>query len=248
MKKLLSIIIVKYRSEKYLPQCLASIKRKKEWEVIVVDNDKENIGYGPACNKGALQAKGRYLLFLNPDTLVIGRTLEEMVAYLEKHPEVGVIGPQLLTGKREVVPSSSAIPNPLMALFTFSFLEKIWPNNPWSKKCWYRDWERNSLKEVGAVSGAALMIRKDLFKKLGGFDEKFFLFFEEVDLCKRAEETGKKVVFFPKAKIVHYGGKSTPKTSQIKKIFKKSRFYFFRKHYCFFSALFLEIFLRIFER
>jgi len=249
MKKLLSIIIVKYRSEKYLPQCLASIKRKKEWEVIVVDNDKENIGYGPACNKGAKKAKGKYLFFLNPDTVVQPGAIERLVKFLKDHRNVGIVAPLLLNKNKKPYPlQGTAELTPLRALFGFSFLNKLWSNNPISKEYWLADWDKKRIKEVAVVPGSALMIRKEVFEKVGGFDEKFFLFFEEPDLCKRVRKAGWRIFFQPQAKVIHFWGRSTPKNDKIKKIFRQSRFYFFKKHYCFFSALFLEIFLRIFER
>jgi len=245
----LSLIIVKYRSQEYLPKCLASIEKNPLWEIIIVDNDKENIGYGPACNKGAQKAKGEYLLFLNPDTVVLPGSLEKMIEYLDRHPEVGILGPQLLSEKSEIVPSSSAIPTPLMAIFSFTFLAKVSKNNHWSREYWYQGWDRKSEKEVGAVSGAALIIRKNLFEKLGGFDEKFFLYFEEVDLCERVEEAGFRVVFCPHAKVIHYGGKSTEKGEKIDRIFSKSRFYFFQKHSGWPGALAVHFFasLRLFH-
>jgi GT2 family glycosyltransferase len=248
------VVIVKYRSEKYLPGCLASIKESRKGselqsgrvEVIIVDNDEKNIGYGPACNKGAEKGRGEYLLFLNPDTIVLPGSLEKMVEYLDKHPKVGVLGPQLLDETGEIIPSSSAIPTPLMTIFSLTFLAKLFSNNHWSREYWYQDWDRKSEKEVGAVSGAALLIRKNLFEKLGGFDEKFFLYFEEVDLCKRVREAGFKIVFNPSIKVIHYGEKSTEKGEKVNRIFSESRFYFFRKHFGWLAAAMVHFFAVLF--
>jgi len=92
MKIILSMIIVKYKSEKYLSDCVESIGKNPCWEVIIVDNDKKNIGYAGGCNKGAKKTKGKYLLFLNPDTLILDDSLIKIIDYLKKNPSVGVLG------------------------------------------------------------------------------------------------------------------------------------------------------------
>jgi len=243
MKPLVSIIIVKYRSKKYLSSCLASIKKNPNWEVIVIDNDKKNIGYGAACNKGAKKAKGEFLFFLNPDTLILPSAIKELAGFLKTHPKAGIVAPLLLNRKKRAYSlQGSAELTPKSALFSLSFLHKLWPNNPITQKYWLMDWNKKEVKEVAAVPGSALMIRRKIFEKINGFDENFFLFFEEIDLCKRVREAGWKIFFQPKAKVIHFWQGSTPQNKKIKKIFQKSRFYFFKKHYGIFTAIFLEFF------
>lgn len=249
MKPLVSIIIVKYKSEKYLPGCLASISKNPKWEVIIIDNDKENIGYGPACNRGAKKAKGKHLLFLNPDAIVQPFAIERMVEFLKNHKEVGVVAPLLLNKNKKPYPvQATGKLTPLTAIFAFSFLNKFWPQNPFSKNYWLTEWDKKKPREVAVVPGSALMIRKEVFKKIGGFDENFFLYFEETDLCQRARKIDWRVFFQPKAKIIHLWRGRRRRSSENKKIFRESRFYFFKKHYGFLLALLVEGFLRTFEQ
>lgn len=248
-EKILSIIIVKYTCGEYLNRCLESIGKNPRWETIVVDNDRNNVGYAAGCNLGAKKAQGKYLLFLNPDTEVLKGALEKMIDYLESNKDVGILGPKLFNNKKmDLQTTSTGVLNPLSAILVFSFLNKIFPKNLISRKYFLTDWDRNSIREVGAVSGAALMIRKDVFQKIGGFDDKFFMYFEEHDLCLRVRKTGMKIFYYPDARIIHYGGKSSQLLSnRNKKYLLKSRFCFFKKHYGLLPALLVESFLRPFE-
>lgn len=229
----LSIIIVKYRCEKYLKQCLDSIKKDNRWETVVVDNDQNNIGYGAGCNKGAKKAKGEYLLFLNPDTIVLDDSLEKMIQFMKDNPSVAVLGPKIYQNFRgEKQLSFCRFPDPLTSLFVFSPVRSFWQDNPlFSRYVYAENKKDNGICDVEAVAGAALLVRKEVFDKVGGFDEKFFLYFEENDLCRRVKKLDYKIIYFPEAEIVHFGGKSTVDTEKACSIFKESRFYFFKKHY-----------------
>lgn len=251
---LLSIIIVKYRAEEYLKKCLQSlVSRSKNQvlriETIIIDNDEDNIGYGAGCNKGAKKARGKYLLFLNPDTIVLDDSLEKMVNYMEENPEVGVLGPKIYKNfEKEKQLSFCRFPDPITSLFVFGPLRSLWPDNLFFSHYVYNENRKNNgTLEVGAVAGAAILIRNDIFEKAGGFDEKFFLYFEENDLCRRIKKLGQKIVYFPEAEIIHFGGKSTIDVEKASGIFKKSRFYFFKKHYGTLIAFVLEGKIRILE-
>ncbi|PIS14323.1 hypothetical protein COT64_03245 [Candidatus Shapirobacteria bacterium CG09_land_8_20_14_0_10_39_12] len=247
---MLSIIIVKYRCEEYLKKCLSSIKPDKRWEVIIVNNDKENVGLGAGWNKGASKSKGKYLFFLNPDTVVLDDALEKMLVFMEENPDIAVLGPKIYKNfKKEKQLSFCRFPDPLTSLFVFSPLKSFWPNNPLFTRYVYSENKKdNQTLAVEAVSGAAILIRKNVFKKSGGFDENIFLFFEENDLCRRIDKQGAKIVFFPKAQIIHFGGKSILGLKNPSEIFKKSRFYFFKKHYGKAVGIFIEGLIRILER
>jgi len=250
---LLSVVIVKHRAEEYLKKCLKSLEQstenKAQREIIIIDNDEENIGYGAGCNKGAKKAKGKYLLFLNPDTVVLDKALGEMVNYMEENPGVGVLGPKIYKNfQKEKQLSFCRFPDPLTSLFVFSPLRSFCPDNFFFSRYVYNENKRdNGTLEVGAVAGAAILIRKDVFERAGGFDEKFFLYFEENDLCRRIKKLGQKIVYFPKAEIIHFGGKSTIDVEKATVIFKKSRFYFFKKHYGIVISFILEGKIRILE-
>ncbi len=241
-RPILSIVIVKYRSDDFLQQCIDSIKPDKQWEIIVVDNDKENVGYGAGCNKGAKKAKGKYLFFLNPDTIVSDDDLETMIDYMEKNPQVAVLGPKIYKNvEKEKQLSFCHFPDPITSFFVFSPIKSFWPGNPFfSRYVYHEDKKDNGILNVGAVAGAAILVRKEVFKKIGGFDENFFLYFEENDLCQRIKKQCGKIVYFPEAEIIHFGGKSTVDIEESSKIFKKSRFYFSKKHYGILPALFTE--------
>ena len=245
MKPLVSIIIVKYQSEEYLADCLTSIGKNPKWEIIIIDNDQENVGYGAGCNRGVEKAKGKYLFFLNPDTVVQSGAIEELIWFLENNEDVGISAPLLLDkDKKQYSFQGTDELTPLTAIFAFSFINKFWPNNPISKKYWLVDWDKKSPREIAVVPGTALMIRRVVFRKVGGFDENFFLYFEESDLCKRVRKAGWKIFFQPKAKVIHFWGKSGEGKKENKKIFRESRFYFLKKHYGFLPSLLVEIFLR----
>ena len=263
-----SVIIVHYRAKKLLFDCLASIGKgsKHEFEIIVVDNDErksiaanikakfpkikyirnENRGFGQGNNIGAKEASGDYLFFLNPDTKVYPGILDFLVDFLEKHKKTGIVAPLLLNKNEKPYPlQGTQILTPIRALFAYSFLDKIFPNNPVSRGFWLKRWDKSKLKEVDVVPGTAFMIRADLFHKTK-FDERFFLYFEEYDLCKRVRDLGFKIYILPKAKLIHYWGESTGVSNlNIKKVFEQSRFFYFKKHFGIFKALFVSFFLGI---
>ena len=211
---MLSIIIVKYRAEKEFIACLKSLRATKTpYEIIVIDNNAINRGYGRGNNLGVTFAKGEYLMILNPDTIVFPGAIDQMVKWLNSHPKYSIVSPLLLDSQR--IPyqfQGTAVLTPKHGIWGLSFLNKI-----------FLDQEYWLPKEVMVVPGTAFMMRK---KDFVGFDENFFLYFEEADLCMRTP--GKKYIL-KSAKVIHHWAKSTP--ANIKPIFEQSRFYFFRKHY-----------------
>lgn len=269
----LSIVIVGLNVKEWLIPCLRSIFKNPpsfNFEVIYVDNgsddgtclevkllfpklkiiqSKENLGFTKANNLGFQYSKGEYLLFLNSDTEIVGQALSKMVNYLEVHKKIGVLGPKLYQNRtHELQISSTDELTPIRAIFAFTFLNKWFPNNRFSKKYFLSDWNRSSIKTVAAVSGAALMIRKEIFEKVGGFDERFFIYFEESDLCHSVRKIGSQVVYYPKAEVIHFGGKTTDKIPrQMKSVFLSSRFKYFEKHFGLLAAILTETILRLFE-
>jgi len=267
----LSIIIVGLNTKKWVISCLKSIFANKpefSFEVIYVDNgstdgsveeikrfpvkiieNKKNLGFTKANNIGISKSSGEILFFLNPDTKILGNTLSKMVRFLEKNPEIGVLGPRLYNSeKKDLQISYGGKLTPTVALFSLTFLKKLFPKNIFFKKYFLTLPEKKIPTEVEVVSGAALMIKKDIFEKIGGFDERFFAYFEENDLCLRVKKIGKKVVYFPMGEIIHYGGKATKNIPELsRKIFVQSRFKFFKKHYGALPALMTEGFMRFFE-
>ncbi len=256
-----SIIIVHYQATKEISDCLRSLKDAKislVYEIIVVDNntndnEKEfkkvlsniiyikthkNIGFGAANNRGVEQAKGEYLFFLNPDTFVFKGAIDELIAFYEKKEKIGIVAPLLLdsNNKPYALQGTQAL-TPLRGIFGLSFINKFIPRNKISKEYWQIGWDKTKEKEVAVVPGTAFVIKKEIFEKVGGFDEKIFLFFEEADICKRVQELGLSCYIIPKAKVYHAWGVSTKKEKNIDSIFSKSRFFYFRKHYGLLSAI-----------
>jgi len=265
-----SIIIVHYRVKDRLFACLRSIydsKPNMDFEIIVVDNDEiktiekdlgrqfpkvkyikssKNVGYGGGNNLGTKYAKGQYLFFINPDTLVFKDTLDALCEFLDKNTKAGIVAPLLVDKQsKPFVLQGTELLTPFKALIVLSFLNKLFPNNPVSQRYWLKDWNHQTLKEVEVCPGTALMIRKDSFKRAEGFDENFFLYFEEDDLAKRVRAQGYKIYITPKSKIFHEVGVSTKQLPSSSKIFRRSRFLYFKKHYGIPRALSVELFLRI---
>lgn len=261
-----SVVIVNYKVEKELIACLESITRSKpkvNYELIVVDNDPEsglsltlrgkfpqvkyvksprNLGFGAGNNLGTKSASGDYLFFLNPDTIIQKDSIDVLFNFAKKNPKVGMVAPLLFDVSGEAYPIQGSSRYSLKsALVTFSFINKLFPNNLISKKFFHKDWMRKEAEEFDVVPGTAFMIKKDLFEKIGLFDENFFLYFEEYDLAERIRKLGFKNYIIPKAKIFHIWGASTRKKEDAGKIFSKSRFLFFKKHYSIFFALVINL-------
>lgn len=271
MKKIkISIIIVHYKVEIELSMCINSIvksKPKADYEIIVVDNDEvktienglknkfpkvqyikspTNIGFGAGNNLGASIAQGQYLFFLNPDTQVQKGVVDNLRLFLENTPRAAIVAPLLFDkDNKPYSTQGSKKLTPFRALFSISFLHRIFPNNPVAKNYYLSDWDKTKIKEVDVVPGAGFVIRRKIFEEIGLFDEKLFLYFEEFDICNRVKKLGYKIYIVPKAKVKHIWEASTKKAAfDVKKVFAQSRFYYFKKYYGLLSALTVEAFTR----
>jgi hypothetical protein len=248
-KPQISFIIVNYNSTHYIERCLSSLLLKSEnieKEIIIVSNDgsllsvdsrikiltsSQNSGFGSACNLGAKEAHGRYLCFLNPDTEIVSDNFQEIISEFENNEKTGVIGIRLEEENRKIQDWSAGKEI------------NIWDiigNNLGLKRS-KKIWESEEKVECAWVSGACLFIRKDLFEKLNGFDEKFFLYFEDIDLCKRAVDLNYKILYFPKFTIKHFGGKSFGSKKEQKKHYYSSQDYYFKKHFGKIYSLMIKI-------
>jgi len=247
----ISFVIVTYKADKELKECIKSIKTKLPHEIIVIDNGlpHADVGFGTAVNKGVKKAKGEYLFILNPDVKFFANTIDNLYDYLVMHPDVGIVGPNLKdsNGKTYEFVGTGKL-TPLTAIFGLSFINKIFPWNPISKYYWkkssgkYKQSLVPGTKEVDVAPGAAFLISKKLFNDIGGFDENFFLYFEESDLCKRVREKGYKIVLINSIYAIHIWGTGTAQTKHIDKYFGESRKYYFEKHYGKVASLVVEFF------
>ncbi|GGA59948.1 glycosyl transferase [Edaphobacter acidisoli] len=232
----LSIIIVNWNSLEFLKNCIASIEATThdvDYEIIVVDNDspergchelrvrfpdvklivlERNIGFGAANNVGAAQARGRDLLFLNPDTLVTENALSRMMAVLDAQEEVGAVGCRLLNGDGTLQTSCvQSFPTILNQLLAFDWLKCHWPRLPlFGIRALYTN-EGRGVYEVDVVSGACIMLKRKAFEQGGGFHRDYFMYAEEVDLCYRVRNAGMNVQYVGDAQVIHFGGQSTKK-------------------------------------
>ncbi|GAB6009725.1 glycosyltransferase family 2 protein [Dysgonomonas reticulitermitis] len=217
-----SVIIVNYNTSELLDNCIDSVQLKTEdvdYEIIVVDNNsekgsldhlikkyptvnfifsEENLGFGRANNLGVSYANGKYLFFLNPDTLLINNAILILLNYIENDSQVGICGGNLY--EEDLTPALSYYEMSPYSRYTQEWLTLLGLSRP---KNYHDD---NRIKAVRAIIGADLLIRKEVFDTLGGFDPDFFMYFEELYLCNRVRESGYKIVAIPEAQIIHIGG------------------------------------------
>jgi GT2 family glycosyltransferase len=184
----------------------------------VIANDV-NSGFGAGCNKGALAALGEYVLFLNNDTIVKDKGIFEMTHYLATHAEIGILGGQMKNLNGTLQPSAG----------TFYTLWPAFLLLIGGHKLGLLDRAPRKIKKVDWVKGGMFMIRKEVFKRLGGFDEKIFMYIEDMELCYRASSAGYAVYFYPNAFVLHKEHGSTNKTFAIVNIYK-NLLYFYQKH------------------
>lgn len=247
----LSIIIVAWNVRDLVLDCLASIRAVElavSYEGIVVDNGSgdgtveavrrqfpetrvialpENVGFGAGNNVGLRVMRGRYALLLNSDTIVLPGGLERCVHYLEEHPEVGVVGPQLLNPDRTKQNCIHNSPTLASEVFSQSLLRRLLPGRYPSKRLDYP-----GPIEVQAVLGACLCVRRPVLDEVGLIDEDYFFFLEETDWCHRIRARGWRVVHLPDAEVVHLYGESTKKKLPLRTRieYHRSRYTFFRKN------------------
>lgn len=231
----LSIIITHHNTPELLDLCVKSVKEtinNLPYEIIVVDSEsgekteelirekypeikliafKKNLGYSKAVNAGIKEAVGGYILILNADIIILDSAVSEMIKFMEKNPAVGIVGPQLLDFNNNIQVSCFSNPTPKAIFARRTFWGKI----KWGKealdKFLISDWDRKSTKEVDWVQGSAMMVRKKAIEKVGLFDERFFMYFEDADWCRRFWQNGYKVVYLPSAKMAHYYQRSSKK-------------------------------------
>ncbi len=268
MKPKVSIVIVHYHCINELIDCLRSIQQTTPshlYEIIVVDNDEEKTlpqrlkkerislkyipnddkGFGEGCNVGARHANAEYIFFLNPDTIVYKGCIQKLTSFIDAHDNY-TVAPVLLSPKGYLYPlQGTSVLTPIKAIFSISFISKIWPNNPIAKTYWNRIKKGTSVYKVDILPGTAFMMRKKIFKKLNGFDENFFLYFEENDLFCRALAIGQQQAILSDARIIHLWGISTQNSSGSFSYFLKSRFYYLKKWYGIIPALLTEGILRL---
>lgn len=229
----LSIIIVNWNSAAFVKQCLESLyatTKGLEFEVVVVDNgsadecheivrehfpmvhfiqSEENLGFAGANNLGVKQCRGRNLLFLNPDTEIIGSALQELMSFLDGTSDAGIVGPKLLNSDLSMQTSCiQRFPSILNQTLDSELLRRMFAGSAlWGTQPLLSD--SVSPIPVDVIAGACLMMRSEVFEQAGGFDEGYFMYAEDVDLCFTAKQHGWKSYYVPSATVVHHGGRSS---------------------------------------
>jgi N-acetylglucosaminyl-diphospho-decaprenol L-rhamnosyltransferase len=257
----LSIVIVSWNVKELLCRCLRSVldslklqgARALAAEVLVVDNasrdgsaemvrgefaqarvlaNARNEGFTRGNNQGIAASDGRHVLLLNPDTEVVGDALTLMVDYMEGHPEVGALGPQLLYPDGRIQSSRRRFPDLRTALVEGTFLQPWIGENATLTRYYVLDRRDEERQEVDWLVGACLLLRRDAIDKVGLLDERFFMYSEEMDWCYRARQLGWKVVYLPKAQVIHHEGKSSEQVLPLRHLhFQRSKVLFFKKHH-----------------
>ncbi|MBK7105849.1 MAG: glycosyltransferase [Ignavibacteriae bacterium] len=264
----LSIIIVNYNVKEYLLNLLDSIKQASKniiTEIIVVDNNSDdgsipainekfpqvitiqnltNVGFGAANNQALEISKGKNILLINPDTLVRENTFEEMIKFLDQNPKVGIAGCKVLNPDGTLqLACRRSFPKPWVSFTKVMGLSKLFPQSKLFAKYNLTYLDENKSYEVDAISGSFMMLTREAYDKVGGFDTDFFMYGEDLDLCYRIQKSGLKVFYVHNTEIIHYKGEST-KRSKIDetKIFYNAMHLFVRKHFS--SSFIVEIILQ----
>ena len=272
----LSVIIVNYNVRYFLEQCLKSLFQALEGieaEVFVVDNNSvdgsvtmlredfpeviciansENTGFSTANNQAIRQAKGEYILLLNPDTLVQEDTFTKTLAFMDAHPDAGGLGVKMIDGKGQYLPESKrSLPAPMVAFYKISGLLRLFPRSKRFARYYLGHLDHRQTHEVEILSGAFMLMRKTALDKAGYLDETFFMYGEDIDLSYRILKAGYKNYYYADTRIIHYKGESTKKGSlNYVFLFYKAMIIFARKHFSaknaklFSSLIYIAIYLR----
>ncbi|CUT02914.1 glycosyltransferase [Candidatus Chrysopegis kryptomonas] len=270
----LSIIIVNYNVKEFLENALISIKKAIEGinaEIFVVDNasedgsvemikqkfpdvnliaNSENLGFAKANNQALKLAKGKYILLINPDTIVQEDTFRVLLSFLESHPECGMVGCKVLNPDGTLqLACRRSFPTPWVAFTKMIGLSSLFPKSKIFAKYNLTYLDPDEVAEVDAVSGSFMMIRREVYEKVGGLDEDFFMYGEDIDWCYRIKKAGWKIYYVPFTQIIHFKGEST-KRSNIDEIrvFYEAMKIFVRKHYKEFALLGVILRVGIFLR
>jgi GT2 family glycosyltransferase len=252
----LSVIILNYNVRYFLEQCVASVQEALtniDSEIIVVDNhssddscemiksrfpdvklikNNSNLGFPKGNNIGVAQAKGDYICILNPDTVVPEDTFEKILAFAEKQANLGIVGCKLIDGSGNFLPESKrGIPTPFVALTKIFGLYKLFPNWRFFNRYYAEHLSENETGEVEILVGAFMVMKRDLYNEMGGFDENCFMYSDDIDLSYMALKSGKSNYYFHETSVIHYKGESTVRDGLYMKRFREAMQFFYNKHY-----------------
>ncbi|NLI24882.1 MAG: glycosyltransferase [Bacteroidales bacterium] len=253
----ISVIIVNYNVRHFLEQCLNSVLKASHslsTEIIVVDNasvdgschmvrekfpmvrlieNQQNVGFSRANNQGIRIASGKYILLLNPDTVIEEDTLEKCFRFMESHPDAGAMGVKMIDGKGNFLPESKrGFPTPMVSFWKITGLTSLFPRSRIFGRYYLGHLPSDQIHSIDILPGAFMFIRKEALEKTGLLDEEFFMYGEDIDLSWRIKQAGYENYYFPETTIIHYKGESTKKGSlNYVYTFYNAMMIFARKHF-----------------
>ena len=264
----LSVIILNYNVRFFLEQCVASVQEALtniDSEIIVVDNNSSddscemikmrfpnvnlivnnsNLGFPKGNNIGVAVANGDYICILNPDTVVAADTFEKILAFAEKQENLGIVGCKLIDGSGNFLPESKrGIPTPFVALTKIFGLYKLFPKWELFNRYYAQHLSENETGKVDILVGAFMIMKRNLYNEIGGFDENCFMYSDDIDLSFMALKSGKINYYFHETSVIHYKGESTVKDGLYMKRFREAMQFFYKKHYK--SSPLFDFFMKI---
>lgn len=263
----LSVIILNYNVRYFLEHCLKSVQKAIEnldAEIIVIDNNSpddsnkmvknlfpdviliennENLGFPKGNNIGVQRAKGKYICILNPDTVVAEDTFEKILAFAEKQEKLGIIGCKLIDGRGKFLPEAKrGVPTTWVAFGKIAGLYKLFPKVKKFQKYYAQHLDENTTGKVDILVGAFMILRRETYEQLGGFDERYFMYGEDIDLSYSALKLGLQNYYFAETAVIHYKGESTVKDQKYRQRFQDGMELFYAKHMK--SAALFTLFLK----
>lgn len=250
----ISVVIVSWNTRDLLRDCLASVLREGVEEIVVIDNGShdgspdmvrqefpqvmllepgENLGFARANELALPVCTCRYLMLLNPDTIVLPGAFHKLVRYLEDHPQVGVVGPMLLNDDGTLQPSACRFPSLLTEFYEWFGLRGLFPKSRFFGRLYY-GYQADRPFAADWVIGACMLVRRSVYLQVGGLDGRFFMYGEELDWCYRIRQSGWQIHYVPEAQVIHYGGQSAMKAASPQLVeYFRSRHQFHHKHHSF---------------
>jgi len=252
----LSVIILNYNVRYFLELCVLSVQKaikNLDAEIIVIDNNSsdescammkqrfpniklfennENSGFPKGNNIAVKEAKGEYICILNPDTVVAEDTFEKILAFAKSQTDLGIVGCKLIDGTGNFLPESKrGIPTPWVAFTKIFGLYKLFPNSTFFNKYYAQHIAENQTGKVEILVGAFMVLKRELYNQLKGFDENCFMYADDIDLSYRALLLQKNNYYFHETTVIHYKGESTVKDEAYMKRFQEAMNFFYKKHF-----------------
>lgn len=263
----LSVIILNYNVRYFLEQCVLSVQKALQnidGEIIVVDNfskddscqmikqrfpdvklieNKMNFGFPKGNNIGVAEAKGEYICILNPDTVVAEDTFDKVLEFAKTKTDLGIVGCKLIDGTGNFLPECKrGVPTPWVALTKIFGLYKFFPKSTLFNKYYAQHLEEDKSGEVDILVGAFMVMKKDLYLQVGGFDEDCFMYSDDIDLSYLVQKAGFKNYYFHETSVIHYKGESTVRDEKYVKRFSEAMRFFYKKHFG--GSWFFDVFMK----